>query len=413
MRSDLDRLMQEHNVDAILITGAAMHNPAMVYMTGVVHVTGGDLIKPRGKPPVLYYNGMERDEAARTGLETQPYSVFPYRELYQEAGGDPGRLLALRYKRMLTDAGITAGRVVLYGMMDAGLAYSVFSLLRHELPEVQISGDLYEAFILEAMQTKEADEIERIRRMGKITTGVVDRVAGWLSSHASHEGVLVDKDGRPVTIGDAHARINLWLAEAGAENPEATIFAIGRDAGVPHSIGNPADLLRLGQPIIFDIFPCEAGGGYFYDFTRTWCLGYATEETQRLYADVLSTYRTLESELVLGASTATVMRRACELFEAQGHPTVLSDPQTDIGFPHGLGHGVGLNIHERPWFRLQGPTVDSLQPGSVFTLEPGLYYPERGLGVRLENTYYARPDGVFEILADYPMDLVLPLRQKS
>ena len=411
MRSDLDGLMQEHNVDAILVTGAAMHNPAMVYLTGVVHVTHGDVLKKRGAEPILFYNGMERDEAARSGLKTQPYSSFPYREFYQQAGGDPARVLALRYKAMLAQAGIQSGKLVIYGVIDAGLAHSVFTQLGRELPGLEITGDLREELLLEAMLTKEADEVERIRRMGKITTGVVGRVADWLTSHASRDGVLVTADGQPVTIGDAHARINLWLAEAGAENPEATIFAIGRDSGIPHSLGTPDDLLRLGQTIVFDIFPCEAGGGYFYDFTRTWCLGYAPDETLKLYEDVLAVYRQLESELRIGASCAAVQRRACELFEARGHPSLLNSPATDIGFPHGLGHGIGLQIHERPWFRLEGATSDVLLPGSVFTLEPGLYYPERGLGVRLENSLYATRQGTFEVLADYPMDLVLPVRQ--
>ena len=94
------------------------------------------------------------------------------------------------------------------------------------------------------------------------------------------EDMLIGRDGEPVTIGQVKGLINLWLAERGAENPEGTIFAIGRDAAVPHSSGNPSDILRLGQTIVFDIYPCEAGGGYFYDFTRTWCLGYAPDDVQ-------------------------------------------------------------------------------------------------------------------------------------
>jgi Xaa-Pro aminopeptidase len=79
-----------------------------------------------------------------------------------------------------------------------------------------------------------------------------------------------------LTIGDVKRKINLWLAERDAVPSEGFIFAQGRDAGIPHSQGNPDDMLRLGQTIIFDIYPQERGGGYFYDFTRTWSLGYAT-----------------------------------------------------------------------------------------------------------------------------------------
>jgi Xaa-Pro aminopeptidase len=68
---------------------------------------------------------------------------------------------------------------------------------------------------------------------------------------------------------------------------------------------------------------------------------------------------------------------------------------------------VGLFIHERPNFGPTATAQDMISPGTVFTLEPGLYYPERGLGVRLEDTYFVEPDGRIEPLVDYPLDLVL------
>jgi Xaa-Pro aminopeptidase len=179
---------------------------------------------------------------------------------------------------------------------------------------------------------------------------------------------------------------------------------------VPHSSGNPADVLRLGRTIVFDIFPCEAGGGYYYDFTRTWSLGYATDEVQSVYEHVLSVFQQVNSELVMGAPYGIYQRRVCELFEGFGHPTIMSNPETEAGYVHGLGHGLGLRIHERPFSRIENPPEERLDPGTVMTLEPGLYYPERGLGVRLENTLWVRPDGVIETLVEYPLDLVLPVR---
>jgi Xaa-Pro aminopeptidase len=254
-------------------------------------------------------------------------------------------------------------------------------------------------------------EVDRIRKMGKLTTRVVGNVADFLTSHKVERDSLIQGDGSQLTIGDVKRRINLWLAESGAENPEGTIFAIGRDAGVPHSSGNPNDPLRLGQTIVFDIFPCEAGGGYFYDFTRTWCLGYAPEPVQAVYSDVLDVYNQVKSQLKVDSACKEYQVLTCDLFEARGHPTVKSNPQTQEGYVHGLGHGVGLNIHEYPRFSL-AVTGDSdrLSPGSIVTVEPGLYYPERGLGVRLEDTIWVRPDGNMEILAEYPLDLVLPMK---
>ena len=88
----------------------------------------------------------------------------------------------------------------------------------------------------------------------------------------------------------------------------------------------------------------------------------------------------------------------------------MKNPQTEDGYVHSLGHGLGLHVHERPAFSTSANLADRLLPGSVVTIEPGLYYPGRGLGVRLEDTVWVRPDGVIEVLAEYPLDLVLPLK---
>jgi Xaa-Pro aminopeptidase len=89
---------------------------------------------------------------------------------------------------------------------------------------------------------------------------------------------------------------------------------------------------------------------------------------------------------------------------------VKETPQTEVGFVHGLAHGLGLDVHEAPRFSRDATERDVLRAGSVVTIEPGLYYPERGLGCRLEDAVYVRPDGAMEVLAPYPLDLVIPLK---
>jgi Xaa-Pro aminopeptidase len=412
MKTDLDSLMQSRNLDALLVTGPAQHNPPMVYLTGGGHLTQADLIKKRGADPLLFYSPMERDEAAKTGLPGKNLADYRMVELLKQTGGDLLKANVLRYQQMFADTGLTEGRVAIYGKIDAGTAYALFTALQLAMPGLVFIGEVDDSTLLQAMATKDAGEVERIRRMGQLTTAVVGQVADFLTTHRVKDEVLVKSDGQPLTIGEVKNRINLWLVERDAENPEGAIFAIGRDAGVPHSSGTPADWLRLGQTIVFDIFPCEAGGGYFYDLTRTWCLGYATDEAQQLYEQVLSVYNQMMSELRPGALCRDYQIRTCELFEAQGHPTLKSNPQTEVGYVHSLGHGVGLNIHERPWFSMRATDDDVLAPGSIVTVEPGLYYPERGLGVRLEDTVWVRPDGQMEVLAEYPMDLVLPMQSR-
>lgn len=410
MKNELDALMQARGLDALLITGPGQHNPAMVYLTGGGHLTNADLIKKRGETAVLFHGPMERDEAARSGLVTRSYSTYPYQELLKAAYGNPLLATVLRYKNMLTDLGITEGKLALYGQTDLGRGYAMMRALEEWMPELTLVGYQEDDVLAAAMATKDQDELARIRRMGEITTEVVGRTAAYLAGHAVKNEVLMKPDGGALTVADVKARINLWLAELGAENPEGTIFAVGHDAGVPHSSGNSTDVLRLGQTIVYDIFPCEQGGGYYYDFTRTWSLGYATDEALKLHEQVLEVYNTLVGELRPGALFGEVQKRTCQLFEAQGHPTIGSDPTVEIGYVHSIGHGLGLRVHEKPWSGISANATDVLAAGSVFTIEPGLYYPEKGLGVRLENTLTVTPDGKFEALADYPMDLVVPIK---
>ncbi len=409
MKSDLDQLMEMHRVDALLVTGPANHNPFMVYFTGVCGIMDGDLIKKKGEPPILFHAAMERDEAALTGLKTISYSKYPLRDLLKSTGGKFFAAQALRYQRMLADAGITEGRVALYGLTNLGPAWATFTRLRRLAPGIRLVGEESNALLLQAMQTKDPDELTHIQHIGRIAVSVMERVRTLLTTSRVKDNTLFKPDGQPLTVGDVKRQIDLWLVESGAENPEGTIFAIGKDGATPHSTGNPAQPIRLGEPIVFDFFPCEAGGGYFYDITRTWCLGYAPPEVQKLYDQVRAVYSRVTEDMEMGAPCGAIQHMADELFEGQGHPTTRKEPSTERGFVHGLGHGVGLHIHEKPWFNRVDSPDDRLLPGTVFTIEPGLYYPEQNMGVRLEDTYWVRPDGVVEKLADYPLDLILPI----
>lgn len=410
MKQDLDQLISKHGADALWITGAAQHNPAMVYLTGEAHITGADLFLRPGKQPILCHGMMERDEAAKTGYELLSYANFPLNSYLEAANGDLLEAAAQRYVDILKAVGLTEGTVLMYGVVEFGPQFAVAQRLAQLLPKLHLSGDFGGGILLEARATKSPEELARIRHMGVVTTSVVSRTEDFLTSHRVQDETLIKEDGSPLTIGEVKRLINLWLAEAGAENPENTIFAIGRDAGVPHSGGTASDPIKLGQTIVFDIFPCEAGGGYFYDFTRTWCLGYAPDAVQQAYYQVKSVYDQIASELEFGVNPARYQARTCELFEEMGHETIRQNPQITQGYIHSLGHGVGLDVHEKPWFGREKDPANLLQVGSVFTIEPGLYYPELGYGIRLEDTWFVREDQGFEKFVDYPMELVLRMK---
>jgi len=413
MKSDLDGLMQARQLDAILVFGDAEHNPPMYYFVGGGHVSGAFLIKKVGKEPVLFYNDMERDEAAKSGLKTVSYSEYPVSDYLDQANGDGQLAMALRFKKILSEYGISGGRVIVYGKVEFSQLFGIMMKLANLMPELEFVGESgNDSTLLRAMETKDDVEVARIRQMGAVTTTVVKLVQDYLTScEVREDEVLLKDDGYPLTLGDVKSKISLWLAERGAVDVEGVIFAIGRDAGIPHSLGDPKDLMTLGKTIVFDIFPAEKGGGYFYDFTRTWSLGYATSEAQALYDQVHEIYEDVIENLDLNASFVDYQRMTCEFFESKGHKSQLTTQAPLDGYVHSLGHGVGLNIHERPASGLTAGEDNILKPGVVITIEPGLYYPDRGMGFRIEDTYWVRPDGKIELLAEYPYDFVLPMKK--
>jgi Xaa-Pro aminopeptidase len=402
MKSDIDALMQARNLDAILILGNATYNPPMTYMTGGGHVNHAVLIKKRNSEGILFCNLMEREEAAKSGLKVVPLPASPLEMFHGEEG-----------IRQCREAGLTQGRVGLFGQADIAETLLILEHLKKAFPALEFVGTSGENSLFQhAMETKDDLEIDRIRKMGKITTDVVRQTADYLTGCKVREDeVLLKEDGTPLSVGDMHSKIRLWVAEHGAELPAGLIFSTGHDAGVPHSVGTPEALMRLGQTIIFDIYPAEAGGGYFYDFTRTWSLGYASPETQSLYDQVKEIYDRLSDNFDLNGTFKSYETMVCDYFESKGHKTKRTNPPAPLeGYVHSLGHGVGLNIHERPQSAFSKGDDNILKPGVVVTSEPGLYYPDQGMGFRIEDTYCMKPDGTMERLAEYPYDFVLPMK---
>ena len=256
-----------------------------------------------------------------------------------------------------------------------------------------------------ARMTKDDDELEAIRRAAAGAVHAIESLRRFLAG-LRRDGEHFRNGGQgPVTLGELRKLLQAeFLAHGLAEDGES-IVSQGRDAGVPHNRGNDAEPLRAGAPLLVDIFPGEAGGGYHSDLTRTFCLGKAPEALKTIYRDVHDAHRLAMDSLEVGAACRSYQVKVCELFERRGHATGLSTEGTEEGYVHGLGHGVGLTVHEAP--RLGGPpsNVQTLEPGMVITVEPGLYYPSRGLGVRIEDLVLVRPDGVVENLTPTSYEL--------
>ncbi len=407
MKHDLDCLLQERGLDAALVAGAVHGNPAMYYMTNGAGLTSGFVLKKRDEEPLLLCWPMEREEAAASGLTVINLGRYDFVSILRETGDRLAATVKL-YRRIFADLGVS-GRVGFYGLADRGRAWVLLNTLDAQLEDVQVHGDFGVTPIDAARATKDPAEVEHIREMGRRTCAIVARTVEFLKSFRVQDEVLVQPDGAPLTVGRVHEEINRLLAEQRLEDPEGFIFSIGRDAGIPHSKGRPDDVIALGQTIVFDIFPCQAGGGYFFDMTRTFCLGYAPPEVEKAYQDVYECQRNLIEAYEVGTEAKRYQHQACEFFEDRGHPTIASDAKTEVGYVHTVGHGLGLAVHEEPRFSDVPTNTDVLKPGHVFTCEPGLYYPDRGFGMRIEDVIWIDPDGGVHNLTDFPKELVVEI----
>ena len=168
--------------------------------------------------------------------------------------------------------------------------------------------------------------------------------------------------------------------------------------------------LRVGETIVFDYFPCEYGGGYFYDFTRTWCIGHASPRIEQLYKEVITAYDMSLSNLHVGQHCSTSQKLVNDYLENQGHHTTRSHPGTNRGYVHTLGHGIGLSVHEHPRLSETASEKDIIQAGMALTIEPGLYYPEHNIGIRVENYVWLNPaTGYPEPIGTFDRELVIPI----
>lgn len=177
-----------------------------------------------------------------------------------------------------------------------------------------------------------------------------------------------------------------------------TIVAAGPPGARPHDTGSGP--LRANVPIVIDIFPRDKETGYWGDLTRTVVRGRASAAVRRLHRDVLAAQKLALSMIRPGVESRAVQQAVEQFFRAAGHETRLAPPGRECGFIHGVGHGVGLDIHESPGLRNE---PGRLRAGHVVTVEPGLYVPGLG-GVRIEDTVVVTRTG-HKVLATFPKKL--------
>jgi Xaa-Pro aminopeptidase len=228
-------------------------------------------------------------------------------------------------------------------------------------------------------RVKDASELEYMRRASEIADAVMGDVSKFIRSGVSER--------------DVQERLAELFAEHGGEGLSfSPIVAGGPGGSMPHYQGSDR-VLREGDFVVVDM-GCRYKG-YCSDMTRTFCVGEPSGEMKRVYEIVLEAQKAGEAAVVSGATGQDVDRAGRRVIEDAGYGKY---------FLNRLGHGVGIAIHEDPYI-IEGNETP-LEPGNVFSVEPGIYIPGK-FGVRIENLVAVRPDGTAEALNKFTRDMIV------
>jgi Xaa-Pro aminopeptidase len=342
--------LAERELDALLVTGPAN----LRYLTGFTGSNGYAVVGPEVRRFVTDFRYVERARDEVSGFDREQ---GPRELLGALADGWPPGPLRL-------------------GFDDAHVTVRRHARLREALPDrVEL---VAAAGVVEVERAvKEPGEIERLRA----AAALADEVYGWVRDRG-----LFGRTERDVAVALEHR-----MRELGAEGPSfPAIVAAGPHGALPHAepraVEIPADtLVTLDVGARLD--------GYCSDCTRTWATGTPPDPLVEAYALVLRAQLAGLAAVRAGAGAEEVDGAARRLIEDAGH---------DEHFGHGLGHGVGLEVHEAP--RLGRGAEGELVAGNVVTVEPGVYLPGVG-GVRIEDLVVVTDDGA-DVLSGTPKELI-------
>jgi Xaa-Pro aminopeptidase len=331
----LGKLVGERELEMLLVSDLTN----VRYLTGFGGTNGACLVGPELR---VFFTDFRYTERAAKEVGDE----------WDRPGGER-ELLPQIAKRM-------RGRV---GFEDAKLSVRQLKKLQEAVAdEVELvpAGDLVE--VLRAV--KEPEEIERIAAAAELADGVY----GW-----ALERGLTGRPEREVARA-CEARIR----ELGAEPSFPPIVAAGANGALPHA--EPGDReIGDGELVVFDMGALV--DGYCSDGTRTFATGEPGEEAREVYELVKKAQEAALEAVKPGAAAKYVDAVPREMIDDAGHAE---------RFGHGLGHGVGLEVHEPP--RLAASSEDTLEEGNVVTVEPGVYLPGR-FGVRIEDLVVVTTDG--------------------
>lgn len=322
------------------------------------------------------------------GIQPHPYERFGWDELV--AKGMPMEEIEVEtYVRAVKELGVRTA------LVPPTFPVELADRLRAE--GIELSPDR-DAFV-RRRRVKTAAEVEGIRRAQRGAEAGMDTARELFRRAEPRNGSLV-VDGEPLTCERVKLEIQQVFNDRGLLADEF-IVSHGPQTAVGHELGTGE--IRPSEPVVLDLWPRDRASACFADMTRTFVIGEAPAELVEYHRLVREALRRSLEAVRPGAAGRDVYTLVCELFHGHGYKTGLHKNEGEVledGFHHGLGHGVGLEVHEQPWLsRYPGELVE----GDVITLEPGLYRAGWG-GCRLEDLVLVTKDGA-ELLTDYPYDL--------
>lgn len=270
------------------------------------------------------------------------------------------------------------------GDFPSGLAF--------KLVELGLEIDPAEGSLFPSRETKSEAEIAHIREGNRCSAAGIRAAEKALSESAIKRGKLY-LGAKPLTSERLREVIEIACLQVGSVSMD-TIAAGGDQACDPHCVGSGP--LRANELIIVDVFPRVSKTGYYGDMTRTFLKGEASDGQRALVAAVRKAQGAALDQIKAGIDASKVHQRVVDTFKELGYET-RRDAGGAVGFIHGTGHGLGLEIHEAP--RVSTAKV-RLKKNTVVTVEPGLYYPGLG-GCRIEDVVAVRASGYDKISA-YP-----------
>jgi len=387
--------MEERGLDGILALGdSTSNNPELLYLVGCSIPRGGIYVKRRGQDPILVVS--ETDLGSARSSRVKNVKSFGEVGYYRLLERDVKRAYINLITQLVADAGLE-GKIALYGRNEPNVILQVSSALKQR--GFTVVEEDSPTLLEEVMMTKDEREVEAIKRVGEVACKIAKDVIEHLASCRVGDRLIYK--GEELRVGHIKRLVRVLLAENNLKPIDEMIFAPAPRSSDPHYTGLDSEPIKVGQPIVFDLFP-QGSEGYCFDLTRTISIGSPTPEFKEMFGTVLEAQLTVLERLRSGMLAKEAMETACEVFEKKGYDTPRTNPRLTRGFTHSLGHGIGLTIGERPYLSLY--SQDRIVDRQVFTVEPGLYDARLG-GVRLEDVVVME-GGVAKNLTDLEKVLV-------